>query len=76
MKGKRHPTFAQVKHAALQDIAHVLAQWLPKGQTVDGGKEYTAPNPTRADKRAGSLKVNLAKGTWSDFATGDKGGDL
>ncbi|MCO2639720.1 DUF927 domain-containing protein [Pseudomonas aeruginosa] len=76
MKGKRHPTFAQVKRAALQDIARVLAQWLPKGQTVDGGKEYTAPNPTRADKRAGSLKVNLAKGTWSDFATGDKGGDL
>ncbi len=72
----KHPTFAQVKRASLQAIERVLAHWLPGGQRVDGGKEYTAPNPTRADKHAGSLKVNLAKGTWSDFATGDKGGDL
>ncbi|AXL80818.1 TPA: DUF927 domain-containing protein [Pseudomonas aeruginosa] len=75
-EGKKHPTFAEVKRAALQAIDRVLAHWLPGGKRVDGGKEYTAPNPTRADKRAGSLKVNLAKGTWSDFATGDKGGDL
>ncbi|MET3678352.1 uncharacterized protein (DUF927 family) [Pseudomonas sp. UYEF17] len=54
----------------------MLAHWLPNGKRVDGGKEYTAPNPTRADKHAGSLKVNLAKATWCDFATGDKGGDL
>lgn len=72
----KHPTFAQVKRASLQAIERVLAHWLPGGQRVDGGKEFTAPNPTRADKHAGSLKVNLAKGTWSDFATGDKGGDL
>lgn len=72
----RHPTFAEVKRASLQAIDRVLAHWLPNGQRVDGGKEYTAPNPTRADKRAGSLKVNLAKGTWCDFATGDRGGDL
>ncbi|EOF7609753.1 DUF927 domain-containing protein [Pseudomonas aeruginosa] len=75
-EGKKHPTFAEVKRAALQAIDRVLAHWLPGGKRIDGGKEYTAPNPTRADKRAGSLKVNLAKGTWSDFATGDKGGDL
>lgn len=73
---KKYPTFAEVKRAALQAIDRVLSHWLPGGKRVDGGKEYTAPNPTRADKRAGSLKVNLAKGTWSDFATGDKGGDL
>ncbi len=72
----KHPTFAEVKRAALQAIDRVLSHWLPGGKRVDGGKEYTAPNPTRADKHAGSLKVNLAKGTWSDFATGDKGGDL
>ena len=72
----RRPTFAQVKAVALQNIDRVLAHWLPHGKRVDGGKEYTAPNPTRADKRAGSLKVNLSKGTWADFATGDKGGDL
>jgi len=69
-------SFADVKAAALKDIDRVLTHWLPNGKRVDGGKEYTAPNPTRSDKRAGSLKISLSKGTWSDFATGDKGGDL
>jgi uncharacterized protein (DUF927 family) len=72
----RRPSFAEVKHAAMGAIDQVLAHWLPGGKRVDGGKEYTAANPTRQDKRAGSLKINLSKGTWSDFATGDKGGDL
>ncbi|MDP4568733.1 DUF927 domain-containing protein [Pseudomonas sp. LPH60] len=72
----KRPSFADVKSAALKNIERVLAHWLPHGKRVDGGKEYTAPNPTRTDKRAGSLKVSLSKGTWSDFATGDKGGDL
>lgn len=72
----KRPSFSEVKRAALQSIDRVLAHWLPNGKCVDGGKEYTAPNPTRTDKRAGSLKINLSKGTWADFATGDKGGDL
>ncbi|MEE4696811.1 DUF927 domain-containing protein [Pseudomonas alliivorans] len=73
---KKRPSFAQVKSAALRNIDKVLAHWLPNGKRVDGGKEYTAPNPTRTDRRAGSLKISISKGTWSDFATGDKGGDL
>ncbi|MGE8186308.1 DUF927 domain-containing protein [Pseudomonas sp. NPDC086278] len=72
----KRPSFADVKAAALKDIDCVLSQRLPNGKRVDGGKEYTAPNPTRSDKRAGSLKINLSKGTWADFATGDKGGDI
>jgi putative DNA primase/helicase len=72
----KRPSFADVKAAALKDIDRVLSHWLPNGKRVDGGKEYTAPNPTRSDKRAGSLKISLSKGTWADFATGDKGGDL
>jgi len=72
----KRPSFADVKSAALKNIDRVLSHWLPNGKRVDGGKEYTAPNPTRTDKRAGSLKVNLSQGTWADFATGDKGGDL
>lgn len=72
----KHPTFAQVNRASLQAIERVLAHWLPGGRRVDGGKEYTAINPVRADKHAGSLKVNLAKGTWSDFATDATGADL
>ncbi|MHC8330044.1 DUF927 domain-containing protein [Pseudomonas sp. LB1P83] len=72
----KRPSFADVKTAALKDIDRVLSHWLPSGKRIDGGKEYTAPNPTRSDKRAGSLKISLSKGTWADFATGDKGGDL
>lgn len=72
----KHPTFADVKAAALRAITQVLARWLPGGKVTDGGKEYTAPNPRRADKHAGSFKVSVAKGTWCDFATGEKGGDL
>jgi hypothetical protein len=33
-------------------------------------------NPTRADRRRGSFKVNLNTGRWSDFAAGAAGGDL
>lgn len=75
-KTTKRPTFANVKSASLKAIDRVLAHWLPNGKREDGGKEYSAPNPTRTDKHAGSFKVNLSKGTWSDFATGDKGGDL
>lgn len=70
------PSFAEVKAASLRSIQAVLARWLPGGKTVDSGHEYTAPNPTRADKSTGSFKVNLSRGAWSDFATGDSGGDL
>lgn len=72
----KRPTFAEVKAAALRAIAQVLARWLPGGKITDGGKEYTAPNPRRADKHAGSFKVSMTKGTWCDFATDEKGGDL
>ena len=35
-----------------------------------------ARNPTRADRKAGSFKINLKTGFWGDFSTGDKGGDV
>lgn len=63
-----------VAAAALQRADTVLAHWLPDGQRK--GHEYVARNPRRSDARAGSFSVSLAKGAWSDFATGDKGGDL
>lgn len=72
----KRPSFATVKAASLKAIDRVLAHWLPNGKREDGGNEYTAPNPTRTDKHTGSFKVSLSKGTWADFATGDKGGDL
>jgi hypothetical protein len=51
----------------------VLARIVPGGKII--GREHTALNPTRADRRPGSFKINLRSGHWADFATGDKGGD-
>lgn len=65
--------FASVNRSALASFSAVLARILPGGRIE--GREYTARNPTRADHRPGSFRVNLVTGRWSDFATGDKGGD-
>ncbi len=40
------------------------------------GHEYLPTNPKRGDSKPGSFSINHHTGTWSDFATGDKGGDL
>ncbi|MEO1226227.1 MAG: hypothetical protein AAFX92_18555 [Pseudomonadota bacterium] len=66
--------FAQIKPAALNAARELLAEWLPDGTTR--GSEWIARNPTRADKNAGSFKINLTTGRWSDFATNESGGDL
>ena len=65
--------FAAINRAALARLPNVLRRWLPNGRIE--GREYVARNPTRADRRPGSFKVNLDSGRWADFATGDKGGD-
>ncbi len=65
--------FAAINAAALARLPDILRRWLPDGR-VEGG-EYVARNPTRADRRAGSFKINLRTGQWADFATGDRGGD-
>ena len=65
--------FRAVSSAALSSLDMIVPQLLPGGYR--SGDEWVARNPTRSDARAGSFKVNLATGVWSDFATGDKGGD-
>lgn len=66
--------FRRIADAALR-CADVLARrWLPDGRRE--GREWIALNPTRADSRKGSFKVNLNTGRWSDFATGAAGGDF
>jgi hypothetical protein len=65
--------FAKINAAALPALPALCARWLPGGKRI--GREYVTLNPTRADKRTGSFKVNLHTGRWADFATGDKGGD-
>jgi hypothetical protein len=65
--------FETVNQVALSALPAVLARIIPGGKIV--ACEYVVLNPTRADRRPGSFKVNLQTGRWADFATGDKGGD-
>ena len=65
--------FRKVNDAALSALPTILARWLPGGRRE--GAEYVAKNPTRADQTVGSFKINVRTGRWSDFATGDAGGD-
>lgn len=65
--------FGAVSSAALGALDFIVPKLLPGGYRSAG--EWVARNPTRADGRPGSFKVNMKTGVWSDFATGDKGGD-
>jgi hypothetical protein len=65
--------FTAINAAALRELPVMLARWLPDGRAI--GREWTARNPRRADRQPGSFRVNLRTGRWSDFATGDRGGD-
>ena len=40
------------------------------------GDEFVALNPSRDDGKPGSFKINVKTGRWSDFATGESGGDI
>jgi putative DNA primase/helicase len=63
--------------AAINDALNpefVVPQWLPGGEKR--GAEYVVANPTRNDKNPGSFTINLVKGVWKDYATGDGGADL
>ncbi|WP_456620626.1 MULTISPECIES: DUF927 domain-containing protein [unclassified Bradyrhizobium] len=65
--------FSAVSSAALSALEVIVPKLLPGGYRSAG--EWVSRNPTRADGRPGSFKVNMKTGVWSDFATGDKGGD-
>ncbi|WP_249219029.1 hypothetical protein [Loktanella sp. SALINAS62] len=69
----RSVSFVAVNMACLDRFPSLLATWLPDGRRY--GQEWIARNPTRADRHAGSFKVNTVTGRWADFATGDTGGD-
>lgn len=66
--------FPALARELLSKIDSLLLSWLPDGHRK--GKEWVSINPTRSDSSAGSFSVNLLYGRWSDFATGDSGGDL
>lgn len=65
--------FVVINAAALRELPTLLVRWLPDGRL--NGREYEARNPRRGDRNPGSFRVNLRTGKWSDFATGDRGGD-
>ena len=66
--------FDAINSLALNRSDFILHTYLPGGKQE--GAEYVVSNPTRNDVHP-SLKINIAKGgVWSDFPTGDKGGDL
>jgi hypothetical protein len=66
--------FERVKAAALANADRIVPALLPDGRRE--GAEWVARNPLRTDRQPGSFKINLSSGKWSDFATGDRGGDL
>ncbi len=70
----RRLDFVEINRAALASLPALLRRWLPDGRLV--GREYEARNPTRADRRPGSFRVNVNSGKWADFACGAKGGDV
>jgi hypothetical protein len=71
---QRFIDFEQINRAALGSLPALLCRWLPDGQRL--GREWVALNPTRADRRRGSFRINLETGRWADFASGDAGGDV
>jgi hypothetical protein len=70
----RRMDFQAIKVAALPHLAALVKRWLPGGRRQ--GHEWVSRNPTRADRKPGSFKINLRSGRWADFATGAKGGDV
>jgi hypothetical protein len=74
MSVQRRIAFRRIAEAALARADAVARRWLPDGRRH--GAEFVSRNPTRADRKRGSFKLNLRTGKWGDFATGDRGGDL
>ena len=65
--------FAKINGAALAAFPVVLRRLLPGGKNI--GREFEALNPRRADRKAGSFRINRYNGKWADFAAGASGGD-
>lgn len=66
--------FKKLNSLALAQAESIVSHYSPGGKL--NGREWVALNPTRNDSKARSFSINVDTGLWSDFATGDKGGDL
>lgn len=63
--------FDSINARLLSDYLGTLKQWLPNGKKI--GAYWCAGS--LSGEPGESLKIHARKGAWSDFATGDKGGD-
>jgi hypothetical protein len=77
--GRRKPKntgidFEMIRTLALGNALTICKRIVPGGRVV--GAEYVVKNPNRADRSAGSFKINLRTGRWADFATNERGSDL
>lgn len=66
--------FKEVKDRAIPYIPSILQRVLPGGRM--DGNDYIALNPTRVDNKLGSFRINVHKGKWIDWSSGDSGGDI
>ena len=66
--------FDQVRRASQRNVLPILHRICPGGRVLAG--EYEVCNPKRIDRNPGSFRINVRTGCWSDFATGDSGGDV
>jgi Family of unknown function (DUF5906) len=67
--------FEAINRRALAMLPELLREWLPGGRLE--GDEYVARNPTRADRTAGSFKINVRTAQWADFVpSGPYGTDV
>lgn len=64
--------FKGLNQTLLSRASEVLSVWLPGGRVQ--GNEYSCGDLSGSE--GDSLKVNINKGVWQDFATGEKGADL
>lgn len=64
--------FKHIAELSLSHAEHWVPEWLPNGHRE--GQEWRAGDVHGSS--GSSLGVNLKSGVWSDFASGEKGGDL
>lgn len=67
MVERRHAYATEAIEAMLLPrVQDICARLAPDGRKE--GHEWVALNPTRADRKAGSFRINLHTGRWADFA--------
>ncbi|HEV7266417.1 MAG TPA: hypothetical protein VGN83_16075 [Falsiroseomonas sp.] len=69
------PDYAAINRAALTRLPDVLARLLPGGRAVGAEWHVSSLRGGAGNSLRVRLRGNRA-GAWSDFATGDKGGDV